>query len=71
MNDVNQEIKDKLDILVKLTALNIIKDIDYPKQVMLLSSIGLQPKEIAELLAKTPNSVRVTLSRLRKEKKAK
>lgn len=71
MNDVNQEIKDKLDILVKLTALNIIKDIDYPEQVMLLSSIGLQPKEIAELLAKTPNSVRVTLSRLRKEKKAK
>lgn len=71
MKDVNQEIKDKLDILVKLTALNIIKDIDYPEQVMILSSIGLQPKEIAELLAKTPNSVRVTLSRLRKEKKAK
>ena len=71
MNNVNQEIKDKLDILVKLTALNIIKDIDYPEQVMLLSSIGLQPKEIAELLRKTPNSVRVTLSRLRKEKKAK
>jgi len=68
VNDSNQKISDKLDILIKLTALNIIKDIDYSEQVKLLSSIGLQPKDIAELLGKTSNSVRVTLSRIRKRK---
>ncbi len=71
MNDINKQLLEKIDALVRLTALGIIKDKEYPEQVELLSSIGLQPKEIADLLGKTPNSVRVTLSRIRKGKKKK
>jgi DNA-directed RNA polymerase specialized sigma24 family protein len=71
MNEIDLKILEKLDLLVKLTALNIIKDKDFKEQVKLLSSIGLQPKEIADLLGKTPNNVRVTLSQIRKEKNKK
>jgi len=69
MNDINKRLLEKIDVLVRLSALNIIKDKEYTEQVELLSSVGLQPKEIADLLGKTSNSVRVTLSRLRKNKR--
>lgn len=62
-------IAEKLDVLVKLTAYNLVKDSEFKEQVRILSESGLQPKEIADLLGKTPNNVRVTLSGLRKEKK--
>lgn len=68
MNDENRIIIDRLDILIKLTAANVIQGKDFKEQVRLLSSVGLQPKEIADILGKTPNNVRVTLSMLRKEK---
>jgi len=71
MDDINKRLLEKIDVLVRLSALNIIKDKKYTEQVELLSSVGLQPKEIADLLGKTPNSVRVTLSRLRKNKRKK
>ena len=71
MNDINKRLLEKIDVLLRLSALNIIKDKEYTEQVELLSSVGLQPKEIADLLGKTPNSVRVTLSRLRKNKRRK
>jgi len=68
MNDISLKLLEKINILVKLTTLNIIKDKNYKEQVKLLSSVGLKPKEIADLLGTTPNSVRVTLSRVRKGK---
>lgn len=71
MNDISSKILEKLDTLVKLTVLNMIKDKEYKDQVELLSSVGFQPKEIADLLGKTANSVRVTLFNLRKEKRVK
>lgn len=69
MVDENRLMINKLDILIKLTAVNIVQNKDFKEQVRLLSSIGLQPKEIADILGKTSNNVRVTLSTLRKEKK--
>jgi len=68
MNEINLKLLEKIDLLVKLTTLNVVKDKDYKEQVKLLSSVGLKPKEIADLLGTTPNSVRVTLSRIRKGK---
>ena len=68
MNEINLKLLEKIDLLVKLTALNIVKDKDYKEQIELLSSIGLKPKEIADLLGKTPNNVRVRLSQIRKSK---
>jgi DNA-directed RNA polymerase specialized sigma24 family protein len=68
MNDISLKILEKLNLLVKLTALNIVKDKDFKERVELLSSVGFKPKEMADLLGTTPNSVRVTLSRIRKGK---
>jgi len=71
MSDETRIMIDKLDILIKLTAANVIQEKDFKDQVRLLSSVGLQPKEIAEILGKTPNNVRVTLTMIRKEKSKK
>jgi DNA-directed RNA polymerase specialized sigma24 family protein len=71
MSDENRIMGEKMDILIKLTAANVIQNKDFKEQVRLLSSVGLQPKEIADILGKTPNNVRVTLSFIRKEKNKK
>lgn len=67
-DDVGYKILERLNMLVKLSALNFIRDKDFREQVIILSEIGIQPKDIAEILGKTPNNVRVTLSLIRKEK---
>ena len=58
---------EKLDLLIRLVALDVAKGLPRNEQLWLLSTAGLQPKEISELLGTTPNTVRVTLSQLRKE----
>lgn len=58
----------KLDILIRLTAYNIVKGMEFQDQVAQLSKIGLKPKEIASVLGKTENNVNVTLSRIRKKR---
>lgn len=68
MEELDLKILEKLDILVKLTLLNIVKDKDLKEQVRLLSSVGLRPKEIASLLGKSANNIRATLSQIRKRK---
>ena len=68
MNEINLKLLEKINLLIKLTTLNIVKDKDYKEQIELLSSVGVKPKEIADLLGKTPNNVRVTLSQIRKNK---
>lgn len=65
-----KELKDKMDVITKLLALNIVKDVKVQKdQIITLSSFGLQPSQIADLLGTTANTVRVTLSTARKRKK--
>lgn len=71
MDSVEEQIVKKLDILVKLTALNSVKDRSFQEQVKILSEIGLQPKEIANILNKTGNLVRVTLHRIESKRKRK
>ena len=68
MNDKQfTEILNKLDLLIQLLALNLVSEKKQQNQIMLLSKVGMQPKEIAKLLDTTPNTVRVTLSRFRKK----
>lgn len=59
----------KMDTIIKLLALSAIKGKEVKEQVWLLSSSGFQPKDIADILRKTPNHIRVILHRLRKERK--
>jgi len=61
-------LKDKLEIIIKLLSHNLVKDLKYQKdKIIMLSSIGYKPSEIAEMLGTTANTVRVTLSEARKE----
>jgi len=64
----DQLVIEKLNMLIKLTAANVIKDKEFKEQVRLLSSVGLQPKEIADILDKTPNHIRVIVFSLKKGK---
>ena len=57
--------------IVKLLSALLTKDMSQKAQIQTLSSIAFTPKEIAELIGTTPNTVSVTLSALRRQKTGK
>lgn len=69
MNRTEDEgVANKLDTLVRLIAIGLCEGKTQKDQIALLASAGLQPKAIAEILGTTSNTVRVSLSNLRKGK---
>ena len=64
-----KEIEQKLDILIKLTAMNAVGNQPLREQIRRLDVIGLAPKDIASILGKSSNHIRVELTYLRKQKK--
>lgn len=67
MNDTNTQILEKLDILIRISATQIIEGKDFRDQVRILSSIGLKPKEIGDILGKSANNISVTLNLMKKK----
>jgi DNA-directed RNA polymerase specialized sigma24 family protein len=65
------EISKKLDVLVRLSAINVTKGLKLKQQVTVLSDAGFQPRQIADMLGTTANTVSVTLHGIRKERKEK
>jgi len=63
------EIIDKLSLLVKLTAATVVDGKDFKQQVRLLTAVGLKPKEIGDILGKSANNVSVMLNYLKNQKK--
>lgn len=63
-----QELSKKLDLLTRLMALSLIADKQQQDQITLLSKAGFQPKEIAEIIGTTANTVSVVLSKRRRKK---
>jgi len=63
-----KQLSDKIDTIIKLLALNTVQGKQLKDQVSVLSSLGLRPKQIADMLGKTPNNISVTLYKLRKER---
>jgi len=61
-------LSEKLDTLIKLTAINALKGKNLTYQVEILSEIGLQPKEIAAILGTDPATVSTLKSRVKKKK---
>lgn len=60
-------INEKLDRIIRLLALNSIKpDQSVKEKALALSSVGLAPKEIADLIGTTAHSVSQTLSAAKK-----
>lgn len=58
----------KLDQLVRLTTIGITRGLKQREQITLLNRAGLLPKDIADLLGTTGNTVSKELSTLRKAK---
>jgi hypothetical protein len=56
----------KLDQLVRLTTIGITRGLKQREQITLLDRAGLTPKDIADLLGTTGNTVNKELSTLRK-----
>lgn len=69
MSDDEQGTPDKLDTIMRLTAIALVHGKKQREQIKLLSLAGIGPKEIAGLLGTSPNTVNVTLSALRKDSK--
>ena len=67
--DLLKEISTKLDKILKLLSVDVIKDYSTEKEkIELLDSLGFRPIEIAKLLNKSPENVSVQLGNLRKKK---
>lgn len=67
-----REISAKLDRVLRLLAVGAIPPDGTDKEkAIALSRAGLAPKEIAELLDTTPNTVSVALSKARRGKRTK
>jgi DNA-binding NarL/FixJ family response regulator len=64
----SQEIVDKLDQLIRLSAIQLVMGKPQRQQVALLNAAGFAPKAIADLLATTRNTVNVVLHDIRKAK---
>ena len=58
----------RLDAVSRLLAIIAAKNLSFREQVRFLSYAGLSPSEIATVLGKSANNVRVTLSAIRKSK---
>jgi DNA-directed RNA polymerase specialized sigma24 family protein len=67
-NEQYEVIERKLHMLVRLAALSFVGDKPQQDKIMMLSSAGFQPKEIADICGTTPNTVRVALSTIRKKR---
>lgn len=65
--DAPDEILSELRKISRLLTLLVTRDLSQRDKIALLSTAGLQPKEIADLIGTTPNTVSVTLAHIRKQ----
>ena len=66
-NDQFDSISRKLDMLIRLFAMSFVANRTQQEQITILSNAGFQPKEIGDICGTTANTVRVTLSTMRKK----
>ncbi len=66
---VLKDISEKKDKLLRLQALEAVKDIPEEQgKIELLDSLGFRPVDIAKFLNKTPENINVVLNTIRKKK---
>lgn len=63
---IEQLILDRIDKILRILAVLATKGMKRRDQIALLDQAGLQPKDIADLLGTSGNTVRVELVALRK-----
>lgn len=64
------EILVELRKISRLLTLLVTTDMSQKQKIEVLSAVGFQPREIAELIGTTPNTVSVTLVHMRKQQAA-
>jgi DNA-directed RNA polymerase specialized sigma24 family protein len=69
MRTEDDAVVEKLDRILKLMALFATRGLNQRESIGILDTLGFTPKEIAELLGTTSNTVRVTLVAIRKGRK--
>ena len=62
-----RELTARMDAIIKILALTLPKELTQADKIVLLSDAGFPPKEIAGILGTTPNTVSVTLSKMKRE----
>ena len=65
----NDDVTTRSDLQTRLIAIGLVNGKPQKEQIRLLSIAGMSPKEIADLIGTTPNTVNVALSSLRKNGK--
>jgi hypothetical protein len=69
---MNEDVLEKLDILIKLQAAALTATMESSKdKILFLSNAGLRPTLIADILGTTTNNVNVTLSKSRRSANSK
>jgi DNA-directed RNA polymerase specialized sigma24 family protein len=66
--ETDQLILDKVDKMLRIVAVVATRGMKQRERIALLNQAGLKPKDIAELLGTSSNTVRVELVALRKAK---
>lgn len=69
MEKFQDEVLRRLDAIIKLLTLGSMKDKTQKEKIVLLDGAGFGPKQIADILATSSNSVSVALSNIRKKGK--
>jgi hypothetical protein len=69
--DVLLRIEAKLELMLRLAALQVTSSMKQVQAIQTLSAAGFERKLIADLLGTTPNTVSVTLAKARAKQAAK
>jgi DNA-directed RNA polymerase specialized sigma24 family protein len=68
--DEHSILASKLDLLIRLQAYGLVSGFSSQKEkIIFLARVGMQPKEIGEILGISANSVSVTMLKARKAEK--
>jgi len=67
MRDEMHDVVDELRKVKRLLSILVTKGLKQREQIDALSRVGFSPKEIAELIGTTANTVSVTLAQMRKQ----
>jgi len=68
-DNFEEKLLKKFDTVIKLLTISSLKDETQLQKIKVLSSAGLQPKDIAELLGTSSNTVSVALSKIKNKSK--
>ena len=65
------KLEEKLDQALRLLGILAVKGLSQQEQIAILNRVGFSPKQIAEVVGTTANTVRVALVSIRKVEKQK